>query len=283
MMEQENNPESAPAEKPLIGHLLRERRESMGLGIDDVVAKIKFSHSQIVALEENDFKALPEIVFLRGFVRSYARLLQMDERALLEHLPAVQVSEVKIEPDQLEAEFPTAESARRQSVNLLLAALLVVIVVILGFVLWQPKALHLVNVKPYETTLTTTPLVLPAPEREAVSSVPAVSSGPAPQSAPLSVESATSAVVPAASVDHAMATLRIVFDKECWAEVKDKFGRTLSKQVNSAGSELRLDGEAPFALVIGHAQAVHLFYKDKPVNLDPYINASSDVARLTLE
>ncbi len=282
MMEQENNPESAAAEKPLIGHLLRERRESMGLDIDDVVAKIKLSHGQVVALEENDFKALPEIVFLRGFVRSYARLLQMDERALLEHLPTVQVSEVKIEPDQFEAEFPTARSARRQSVNLLLAALLVVIV-ILGFVLWQSKVPHHANVKPSETTLTTTPLVLPKPEIDAASSVQAASSVPASQSAPLSVEPAASAVVPAVSVDHVAGTLRIVFDKECWAEIKDKYGRTLSRQVNSAGSELRLEGDAPFAVVIGHAQAVHLYYKDKPVNLDPYINSTSDVARLTLE
>ncbi len=272
MMEQENNPEGAPAEKLLIGHLLRERRESMGLGIDDVVAKIKLSHNQVVALEENDFKSLPEIVFLRGFVRSYARLLQMDEQALLAHLPTVQVSEAKIEPDQIEAEFPTAKTARRQSVNLLLAALMVVIA-ILGFVLWQSKAPHRESVKSAETTVTT-PLVLPKAESEAVSSVPV----PLPQSSPLPAETAASAVMPAGS-----AALRIAFDKECWVEIKDRLGRTLSRQVNAAGSELRLEGEAPFSLVIGHAQAVHLFYKDKPVDLKPYINADSDVARLTLE
>ena len=280
MMEQENNPEQA--ERPLIGHLLRERRVSMGLSIDDVVGKIKLSHRQVVALEENDFKALPEIAFLRGFVRSYARLLQMDEQALLAHFPEAQVTQVRTEPNQPETAFPTARSARRQNVNLLLAALLVVLL-IAGFSLWQVKMPHHAVVKP-DATLTTTPLQLPAPEREEV-----------PQSAPqaLPVESAvlsvpvaspvSSAVPAAVNPVHEMATLRLVFDKECWVEIKDKYGKTLSKQVNLAGSELRLDGDAPFTLVIGHAQAVRLFYKDKPVNLDPYINASSDVARLTLE
>lgn len=285
MMEQENNPEQVQEDRPLIGHLLRERRISMGLSIDDVVGKIKLAHRQVVALEENDFKALPEIAFLRGFVRSYARLLQMDEQALLAHLPQAQVTQVRTEPNQLETAFPTAKSARRQNVNLLLAALLVVLV-IAGFSLWQAKMPHHAVVKP-DATLTTTPLPLPAPVLEesgvpevSVSSVPVASPVAAVPTAPAALSvSAASAV----NTTDAMATLRLVFDKECWVEIKDKYGKTLSRQVNLAGSELRLDGDAPFTLVIGHAQAVHLFYKDKPVNLDPYINASSDVARLTLE
>ena len=279
MMEQENNPEQV--ERPLIGHLLRERRVSMGLGIDDVVGKIKLSHRQVVALEENDFKALPEIAFLRGFVRSYARLLQMDEQALLAHLPQAQVTQVRTEPNQLETAFPTAKSARRQNVNLLLAALLVVLL-IAGFSFWQAKMVHHAVVKS-DTTLTTTPLPLPAIEK---SSVPEVSVSSVPEVSVSSVPAASSvtpAVPAAANPVHEMATLRLVFDRECWVEIKDKYGKTLSKQVNLAGSELRLDGDAPFTLVIGHAQAVRLFYKDKPVNLDPYINAGSDVARLTLE
>jgi hypothetical protein len=77
--------------------------------------------------------------------------------------------------------------------------------------------------------------------------------------------------------------LRLIFDKESWAEIKDKSGKTLSRQVNSPGTELRLEGAAPFSLVIGHAAAVHLYYREKPVDLTSYINASSDVARLTLE
>ncbi len=277
MMEQENNPEQVQESRPLIGHLLRERRISMGLDIEDVVAKIKLSHHQVVALEENDFKALPEIVFLRGFVRSYARLLQMDEQALLAHLPDAQVTQVRTEPDSLETAFPTEKTARRQSVRLLLAALLVGLV-IMGFVLWQAKMPHHAAevVKSDETVM---PLTLPAP----ASAVPEINNEPMPETPPVSNVPAVPAVDANAEKAARQASLKLVFDKECWVEIKDKYGHTLSKQVNAAGSELRLDGEAPFDLVIGHAKAVHLFYRDKPVDLDPYINAGSDVARLTLE
>jgi cytoskeleton protein RodZ len=280
MMEQENNPEQVQEGRPLIGHLLRERRISMGLDIEDVVAKIKLSHHQVVALEENDFKALPEIVFLRGFVRSYARLLQMDELALLAHLPDAQVTQVRTEPNSLETAFPTEKTARRQSVRLLLAALLVGLV-IMGFVQWQAKMPHHAAevVKSDETVM---PLTLPNP---VASAVPESHSEPMPETPPVANLPEASPVSAVAVEDKTVgkASLRLVFDKECWVEIKDKYGKTLSKQVNAAGSELRLDGKAPFDLVIGHAKAVRLFYQDKPVDLDPYINASSDVARLTLE
>lgn len=278
MMEQENNPEQVQESRPLIGHLLRERRISMGLDIEDVVAKIKLSHHQVVALEENDFKALPEIVFLRGFVRSYARLLQMDEQALLAHLPDAQVTQVRTEPNSLETAFPTEKTARRQSVRLLLAALLVGLV-IMGFVRWQAKMPHHAAevVKSDETVM---PLTLPNP---VASAVPETHNEPMPETPPVSNVPAVPAVDANAEKASEQASLRLVFDKECWVEIKDKYGKTLSKQVNAAGSELRLDGEAPFDLVIGHAKAVRLFYQDKPVDLDPYINAGSDVARLTLE
>ncbi len=282
-MEQENNQAQVQEDRPLVGHLLRERRVSMGLGIDDVVSKIKLSHRQVVALEENDFKALPEIAFLRGFVRSYARLLQMDEQALLAHLPEAQVTQVRTELNQAETEFPTAKSARRQNVNLLLAALSIVLV-IAGFSLWQARMPHHAA-KPEkqasDASLVETPLPLPEQALEE-SGVPEAPVSSVPVASPVATEP-TAPAVPAVNTTDAMATLRLVFDKECWVEIKDKYGKTLSKQVNLAGSELRLDGDAPFTLVIGHGKAVHLFYKDKPVNLDPYINASSDVARLTLE
>jgi len=77
--------------------------------------------------------------------------------------------------------------------------------------------------------------------------------------------------------------VRVEFDKTSWTEVREKSGKILSKQVNQAGSELRVEGVAPFVLVIGHAASAHLYYKDKLVDLKPYVKPGTDVARLTLE
>jgi cytoskeleton protein RodZ len=279
MMEQEID----PPERPSIGHLFRQRRESMGLSIDDVVAKIKLARRQIVALEEDNYQALPEIAFLRGFVRSYARLLQMDENALLSKLPEAPVTEVRTEPPENETPFPTKKSAMQQSIHLLVAALLVALAII-GFTLWQKTDHHPAK----QQSVVSTPLQLPeqqaASEGGAASAPSAIEPNQSDEAAPDEVEKENAASeVKAEAQTNASSSLRLVFDKECWVKIKDKNGNTLSKQVNQAGTELNIDGEAPFSLVIGHATAVHLFYRGKPVDLGSYVNASSDVAHLTLK
>src|SRR5512141_3215216 len=73
-----------------VGLTLREARESQGMSVHDVAERIKFAPKQIEALEANDFGHLPEPAFLRGFVRSYARTLQLDEVALIAALPSAE-------------------------------------------------------------------------------------------------------------------------------------------------------------------------------------------------
>ncbi len=252
-----------------VGRQLREARERLGMSVEEVVAKIKIAQRQIVALEADDFQSLPETAFMRGFVRSYAKLLQLDAQPLLDALPGAQPAIV--ETPQVNAPFPSEKTLRQQNINLLLAALLVSLL-IAGFVYWQSSTVY---APPVATEIAVSE----------VASVPlTLASQPEILDAESAAVSAPVAVLEAASATaQAVSTLRLVFDKESWAEIKDQSGKTLSRQVNLAGSELNLEGVAPFTLVIGHAAAVHLYYRDKPVDLSAYVNASSDVARMTLE
>jgi cytoskeleton protein RodZ len=65
------------------GEQLRAARESAGWSVEEVALKLKLSTRQIVAIESEDWDALPERTFTRGFFRSYARLVGIDE-ALVE-------------------------------------------------------------------------------------------------------------------------------------------------------------------------------------------------------
>ena len=70
-----------------VGQALREARERQGLSVNDVANRIKFAPKQIEWLEADDYVRLPEAAFVRGFVRSYARLLGIDSVSLLTALP----------------------------------------------------------------------------------------------------------------------------------------------------------------------------------------------------
>ena len=62
-----------------IGEFFKQVREDKGLTIDDVASKTRIRSDFVKAMEEGNFAKLPDQVFARGFVRSYARSLGLDE------------------------------------------------------------------------------------------------------------------------------------------------------------------------------------------------------------
>jgi cytoskeleton protein RodZ len=67
----------------LIGEELRIRRESKGLSLREVEDATKIRMKYLIALEADDFDALPGKVYVIGFLRTYARFLEMDDEELV--------------------------------------------------------------------------------------------------------------------------------------------------------------------------------------------------------
>ena len=66
-----------------IGPLLKHARETQGLSLDQVASATRIQRKYLQALEDEQFAVLPEPVFTKGFVRTYARSLGMDEHDVL--------------------------------------------------------------------------------------------------------------------------------------------------------------------------------------------------------
>ena len=124
-----------------VGSVLSAARQRQGLSVADVARQLKLGVRQIEALEADDYKNLPRITFVRGFIRNYAKLLQIDAVPLLkptEHLlttPQVPEAEPGV------AEIPTASGKkntwRSYAVFVLFAALGVMF---LGFEWYREQA-----------------------------------------------------------------------------------------------------------------------------------------------
>lgn len=69
---------------------LTRAREAKSLSVADVAAHLKLTPRQINALEQADFANLPSKTFVRGFVRNYAKFLEIDPEPLLQALDATQ-------------------------------------------------------------------------------------------------------------------------------------------------------------------------------------------------
>ena len=280
----DNQPDDVPddatssikAQQFSVGAVLRGARTSLGLNVADVANHLKFAPRQIEALEADDFARLPEITFVRGFVRSYARLLQLDSAPLLAALPGAVVQPAPPIANTLaEVPFPNIYSARKPNIIWLAAALAVAAA--LALFAWLHSNAPSTPKAPHVETLAL-PAALPA------STVPDAEVMKAPQVAAITVqESAVPLAKPVAanSPSKQVAAIRLTFDEESWVEVKDRDGKILLSQINTPGNEQGINGKPPFSVVIGHANGVQLYYKGQSVDLAPYTRAQ--VARLTLE
>ena len=121
-----------PASAPTVGTQLKSERLRLGLSIADVAQRLKYAPRQIDAVEADDFKALPGLPFVRGFVRGYARLLGMDAGKLVEILErtaeqgsgpiTVQLQSVT----STRAQFPAASTSHASAWPWLVAIVLVI-------------------------------------------------------------------------------------------------------------------------------------------------------------
>jgi cytoskeleton protein RodZ len=67
-----------------LGEMLRAARHDMGVSLAEVEEGTKIRHRFLVALEDEDFTALPETIYVTGFLRTYARYLGLDpEQAVI--------------------------------------------------------------------------------------------------------------------------------------------------------------------------------------------------------
>jgi transcriptional regulator with XRE-family HTH domain len=87
---QTESPAPAPVIDPSLraGRKLTEAREQLGLSIAEVAERIRVRREFLEALEEMNVKLLPGKAYALAFLRSYARELGLDERAIVDQFQA---------------------------------------------------------------------------------------------------------------------------------------------------------------------------------------------------
>ena len=78
--------------------VLAAARNAAGMTLADAARNLKLSPRQVEALESGDYARLPGPVFVRGFIRNYARLLKIDAAPLLAEIASQAAAEQPVEP-----------------------------------------------------------------------------------------------------------------------------------------------------------------------------------------
>jgi cytoskeleton protein RodZ len=176
------------------GEYLKKAREKKKLSLEQIASQTRIQETHLRALESEDFANLPAKVFAKGFVRSYAKALDLDEEETLQRFLETSGSfyeQIQPEQPQPHAQVKLEAAPRsRMNWNLVVAVLVVIAVGAVWYGL--PKQQE-------------TPIALPEPEisspaetsqesipplsdpQESIAPVTPVDSVPTPPSSPISV------------------------------------------------------------------------------------------------
>jgi len=286
---------TSPPPPPIMGPgaRLKAAREDAGLSVDQVAQQLKLAPRQVRALESEDFAQLPGRTFARGFVRNYARLLNLDGDDLIAQLPDAAHAPALAAPSlhstsSTMGEVPTTRVDRSTFGRWLIPLVLVACVVGAGAYEWYRNGLAPRS----EPARSESPAPSNAARESASTAGTATSALPNPLGPAVepatdenrdSVASAPPAVAePSASAAAAEgpAPIMLSYRGPSWTEVRDRDGKVIVARLIAAGSEQSIRGAAPFDLVIGNAQNVTLSYLGKTIDLTRYTR--QNIARLRL-
>lgn len=284
------------APQPQVGQQLRLAREAKGLSVLDIAQTLKLGSRQVDALESGDWQTLPGNTFVRGFVRNYARIVQIDPTPLMVLLDDVltkPVSNLAVNEQSLSQMPQTGRSVSGRDRMVMFAGFALVVLAALAYFLLAN------NLSAWRDNLQNLLDSIARKDEQVVVIAPPASSEPVfppgatpqqimnPQALPVTpvempVSPSVAPISPAVPPSEAnQGQIRFVADKESWVEIRDRDNKPVFSQRVAPGTTQDLNGQGPFSLVVGYAPGVKVFWHGQPVDLAPHTRG--DVARLVLE
>lgn len=275
------------------GETLRYQREQMGLTIDGASARSRIKKSVLEAIEAGETGEIPS-VYLRGYIRNYARFLGVDLSSI-----EPQIEKVKGADPGVRTVF-TVKSTRNRGEKWLKASSYLAASALIATLAWQftheavrfsqgDSKLVTATTHPSDSSQNASPDATRetrAPNTHLNASIASVEmlgkrSELVSDSAAGQAWAAIDGTVedPAASIgsNH---SLSIMTSADTWVEITDATGSQLELDLIRAGTSREYSGPAPFEVMIGRASAVVLNMDGTAVDLEPHTRGN--VARITL-
>lgn len=285
-------PELAPEAYP--GAQLKAAREKAKLSEEDVARELRMTVSKVRALEADDYDRLHSDTFIRGYLRTYAKLLGLEPEDLLQaYKQARRQAGLADDPEESPLKINVPEPTR--SLWKFVLWILVLLAGIWALSVWflgnrQDPVADSAMVDPLSELNTPAPAptsalaeepdieqeleeasvddasedaaeMAPTANTETTSAAALTGSeSPATSSGAVEPLAATEVSSPGASLNDPenLDQLRLTFSEECWVEVTDSRGDVLETDLLQPGRELLLSGEAPFTVKLGNAGAVQV-------------------------
>lgn len=273
-----------------LGLKLRQAREQKGYSIGEVAERLKLPARQVEGLESGSYEGMPELVFVRGFLRTYGRFLDLDDNevaTLLDRIMPQNRNNLYAVDRSGSQTLNYQQTEVKKSFPTWVLGVLAAVVIGGGIYVWQSKSNQ-------EYAKQSDSVERPEPEGIAAGnlhadniSVVAMGSDAAASAVPDSgardsvrvtaSESAVSAGAASApdAVPVAADELVVKVLYRSNLVIKDKNGSFVINRIVPAGSEHRFLGGAPYEVWIGYSLGATVNYGGREIAVRQHLTGKT--------
>lgn len=259
------------AQRP--GEHLRQLRMMQKRELSEVARELNMPERQLAALEADDYKALPEPAFIKGYFRTYARLLGTDSNSLIQRFEEIYTSDTGLPTNHALENSPIKALGRLQRgrrVNLGWLKWLVIVLIIAALI-WAAVA----GLRAWRNGHQNQHQNQQAAQQTEVGNTTGqgTTTNLSTVAAPtvLTVPDNTIAAVNTSNEDQ----LSLSFAHAVNVSITDASGKQLAS--GSQTQPLTVKGMSPFSIRLDDAAAVTLAFNQEQVSLSPYtVNGRAD-------
>ena len=301
-----NTPQNTEASET-VGEILRNKREEIGLSLDEISEKLNLDSNLIELLENNDFEKFKVETYLKGYLRAYSKLLGIDgDRIIKLYKESNPEKEPEILPD---VKPKNQKNSSDRSVKLF--SYIIGLSIVLSMLIWYQKN---ITIKPDANNnnignielnknnkingVDTSYKIITHSDywQWPIDNIPDRyrDSGENDNSKSVKNEKIKDNIKenviqeevleteesPIYETQQSADTVVLNLKGDSWIEIYDREGNRLFLDLARSGKNYIINGDSPFDILLGAANEVSVEFNGSLVNIEPYIRYG--IARFTL-
>ena len=271
------------------GQLLKEARKKTRRRYKRLSSELGIPEKYLEALEENNFSIMAGPTYVKGYLRAYAKKLDLDPETVIAAFDRYLKDQRRLEKKGIKKEQKKETKKKVSYIYALIFFLIASITLLIAFIPERNNDSEKKEDRSFsETEIQNSNDIPPI-----LNTKPALS---------IELEQDTSQNIPDLNIQEEVIALEITddvkdetnklsietintiemnFSGDCWIELMDKNG-IIEYRLAKAGTSMFFEGLGPFKLLIGNSKRVELFYNDVKVSLASTTNVKTNVSCLVL-
>ena len=271
------------------GQLLKEARKKTRRRYKRLSSELGIPEKYLEALEENNFSIMAGPTYVKGYLRAYAKKLDLDPETVITAFDRYLKDQRRLEKKGIKKEQKKETKKKFSYIYALIFFLIASITLLIAFIPERNNdsekkedrsfsETEIQNLNDIPPILNTKPALSIELEQDTSQNIPDLNI----QEEVIALEITDDVKDETNKLSiETINTIEMNFSGDCWIELMDKNG-IIEYRLAKAGTSMFFEGLGPFKLLIGNSKRVELFYNDVKVSLASTTNVKTNVSCLVL-